>query len=117
VIGFHRISEAAELIGCSIKTVRRAIHDPEHPLPVHKIGRRLLMIAERDLQEWLAARRVVGLPSDVDHEVAEFLRHIVQPNCNRSVRGSRKRNNRKRVSGGDPLIFTQGRGAEGTGSP
>lgn len=51
---FFRIP-AADAVGCSERTLRRALRDPEHPFPAHRLGRKLLVIAERDL-----GRRMLG---------------------------------------------------------
>jgi excisionase family DNA binding protein len=51
------IREVAELCRVSVRTVRRWIDDDD--LVVHRLGRRVL-VAEEDLQAFLAARREIG---------------------------------------------------------
>lgn len=88
--GFLRLTQAAQIVGCSVKTLRRAMRDLEHPLPVYRIGRRLLIIAETDLMRWLESRRVIALPTTVEPEVRSFLADLLQPSSN-AVRQSCKR--------------------------
>ena len=53
---FQTIPEVAALCRVSVRTVRRWIDDGE--LVAHRLGRRVL-VAEEDLQAFLAARRAV----------------------------------------------------------
>jgi excisionase family DNA binding protein len=98
VTGFRRLEAVAAVLGCSVKTIRRLIHDPENPLPVHRIGRKLLVVADRDLEAWLVARRVVGLASETEPDVADFLAPLLQPKCNPMKKAN--------GNAADPLIRT-----------
>jgi excisionase family DNA binding protein len=55
--GFRTVPEVAALCRVSVRTVRRWIDDGE--LVVHRLGRRVL-VADEDLQAFLAARRAAG---------------------------------------------------------
>ena len=103
MIGFLRLPEAAATVGCSVKTLRRALRDPDAPLPFHRIGKRLLVISETDLARWMAVRRLVGVPADTDAEVAAFLGGFLQPKCNRP----RATQEKPAIAGADPLIDSQ----------
>jgi excisionase family DNA binding protein len=52
---FLTYQQAAERLGCSAKTVRRRVKSGE--LAAHKLGRKFVRIAERDLAAYLAASR------------------------------------------------------------
>jgi len=105
--GYFRVVEAARVVGVSVKTIRRALRDPEHPLPAYRVGRKLLVISEIDLNRWLEGRRVVGLLSQSDPEISAFLGDLLQPNCNRSQSRMKKCNAGKANPATDPLICSQ----------
>jgi excisionase family DNA binding protein len=50
----YSVREAAEYVGCSIKTVRRWIKSGD--LPHHRLGRQI-RISERDLEQFVRMRR------------------------------------------------------------
>ena len=105
---FLRIPAAAAAVGCSEKTIRRALRDPEHPLPAHRLGRKLLVIAERDLERWVATRRVVGLSAaGVEPEIRAFLDGLLQADCNQADSRRRKRSNGAANPAADPLTCSQ----------
>lgn len=105
MIGFLRLQPAAVQVGASIKTLRRAIAANE--LPAYRLGRKLLVVAERDLEAWIVARRVVELSPSLDPEVRDFIGDLLQPKCKRATQPGGKRRNGAAKSAPGLLIHSQ----------
>ncbi|SHF88416.1 transcriptional regulator, AlpA family [Desulfacinum infernum DSM 9756] len=50
---YLKISEVAEKLRISERTVWNLLHDPVHPLPAFRINRKLVRVKESDLHEWM----------------------------------------------------------------
>jgi excisionase family DNA binding protein len=53
---FLRLSEIARLMSLSERMIHRLVVDPDHPLPVHRIGRAVL-VRHSEFEQWLQERR------------------------------------------------------------
>ena len=51
------IKRLADTVGVSVKTVRRWIADPAHPLPCYRPTRRTILIRRADFDAWVEERR------------------------------------------------------------
>jgi len=56
------IKHLAKMIGVSVRTVRRWIADPAHPLPCYKPTPKTILIRPDDFEVWLEAVRKEGRP-------------------------------------------------------
>jgi excisionase family DNA binding protein len=56
------IKRIAELLDVSVRTVRRYIHDPDHPLPCFQPTRKTILVRLADFEVWLEASRREGRP-------------------------------------------------------
>src|SRR5262245_37485607 len=60
---FLSLQAAADYMGVSVKTLRRAVNDvPARALPAYRVGT-AIVLRRSELDAWLAQRRTVGRPS------------------------------------------------------
>ena len=52
---YLRLAELAQYSSLSERTLRRALADPVHPLPAHRLGR-VVLVRRRDFDAWLETR-------------------------------------------------------------
>jgi excisionase family DNA binding protein len=53
---FLRLAEIARLMSLSERMIHRFVADPDHPLPIHRFGRAVL-VRQSEFEQWLRERR------------------------------------------------------------
>jgi Helix-turn-helix domain len=73
-----RLSDAAHVAHLSERTLRRALHDSQHPLRAHRFGR-ALRIAPADLVAWIRAHAALPtLPEPVLGQFSPTAQELLQ---------------------------------------
>jgi predicted DNA-binding transcriptional regulator AlpA len=57
---YMRLGELARYSSLSVSTLRRFIADPVHPLPVHRVLDRVVLVRKREFDRWVQEREAMA---------------------------------------------------------
>lgn len=68
------LQDLARYSGLSVRTLRKALHDPLHPLPHYRPGGRKVLVRRSEFDRWMARFRQEG--PNLDRLVSELIQEV-----------------------------------------